>query len=409
MDGDTWPTPCSMPESASCDRHRGAVVPGDGGLLVLPLEQGLPVSVAPDGGVGRVDRDDDQARVEGHRAQAFPESGGGDARDGAAELLPPGPAAHGLAAGGAGVVEAEVLDRDACAVVGAGDTQELGDLGPQASVSLGGGAGQVEGDGDRLAGRVAVRVEDVGGEVVGVQVDTEQTPAGLAELLRRGEFGRLRTPGRVEVPAVAGRVGDEVVADGLVRGDAVAPLLAAVVEGDGEGERMAAAGRAGQVSQRFGQHHLDGPGDGVDADGVVAVQSPGLAVSGEEQPLGLPLLTPLLLGQARFDEVVPGPEQAPTTDDDPRASSGGTGFDCREAGGEDLKAALLLEAFGLVRVAAYSSLGTSTARGGQTVGDDTDGPAQTGLLVEQGTQAQAGTGLPRRESGRRPIARSRRR
>jgi hypothetical protein len=137
--GHTWPTPYPMPEGASSDRHGGTVVPGDGGLGLV-LEGALPVLAAPAGGVGGIDRDDDESGVEGHGAQSFPELCGRHACDGAAELLAPASSAHGLAAGGAGVVEAEVFDGDPGTVVLVRETDQVADRRTESPVTLTGWA-----------------------------------------------------------------------------------------------------------------------------------------------------------------------------------------------------------------------------------------------------------------------------
>ncbi|WP_327137130.1 hypothetical protein OG585_19770 [Streptomyces sp. NBC_01340] len=117
-----------MAQATPADRHRGTVVPRDGGLGLL-LQGALPVPAAPDAGVRRVNGDHDEAGVAGHAAQAFPEPGGGDARDRTAQLLPASASAHGLPPGGAGVGKAEVLDHEPGAALPLRDAQESGDRG----------------------------------------------------------------------------------------------------------------------------------------------------------------------------------------------------------------------------------------------------------------------------------------
>jgi hypothetical protein len=65
---------------------------------------------APFTGVGRIHADDGDAAAGGHRGEPGAKARGGDGGHGAAELFPPRAAAHGVAAGGAGIGEVEVLD-----------------------------------------------------------------------------------------------------------------------------------------------------------------------------------------------------------------------------------------------------------------------------------------------------------
>ncbi|WP_405979038.1 hypothetical protein [Streptomyces sp. NBC_00158] len=125
-----------MSEGAPADRHRGRVVAGDDDGLRLLLERLLPVLCSPTGDIGGIDRNDDEPRVVGHAAHAFPEAGGGESGHGAAKGLAATAAAHGFAADRAGVVEAEVLDRQTGAVVRLGEVDEFADRLPQSSVAL---------------------------------------------------------------------------------------------------------------------------------------------------------------------------------------------------------------------------------------------------------------------------------
>ncbi|AQY20308.1 hypothetical protein T261_02065 [Streptomyces lydicus] len=221
-DGHTWPTPYPVSQGASSDGHRSGVMPGDRGLRLL-LEGVVPILGAPAGGVGGVHRDHDQATVIGHAAQAFPETGGGDCGHRAAERPSASPPPHGFATRLPGVGEAEVLDRDTGTAMLRSQAQEFADGGPQTPVALWCGAAEVSGYGERLSGGVAVGVDDAGGEVVGVEVHSQQSRTGLAELFRAGRGGSWGGPGCVQVPAVAYRVVHDVVAHRLMGGHSVQP------------------------------------------------------------------------------------------------------------------------------------------------------------------------------------------
>ena len=121
--GHTCPSPRLVAVRAPSDRHCGGVVPG--GDLVLVLQRGQPVVGPPFRGVCGIDRDYGDALVERHLDQAVPELPGGDARDHPPER-PAAPAARraaavAFAALGARLFEVEVLDREGCAPVLAGD------------------------------------------------------------------------------------------------------------------------------------------------------------------------------------------------------------------------------------------------------------------------------------------------
>jgi hypothetical protein len=76
----------------------------------LLLQGFRPVLGAPFSCVGRIDADDRDAAAGGHCGQAGAEARSGDAGHGAAEPFPTFAAAHGVAAGGAGIGEVEALD-----------------------------------------------------------------------------------------------------------------------------------------------------------------------------------------------------------------------------------------------------------------------------------------------------------
>ncbi|WP_234320959.1 glycoside hydrolase [Streptomyces katrae] len=385
--GHTWPTPYPVSEGAPADRRRGRVVAGDDGGLRLLLERLLPVLAAPAGGIGRIDRDDDESGVVGHAAQALPEACGRQTGDGAAERLAAIAASHGFAAGGPGVVEAEVLDRDTGAAVPLGEGDQFGDRGSQAAVALGCGAGQVGGHGDRLTDGIAGRVHDADGEMAGIEVHGQQPDTGSGQLDRGGGHCLLGGPGCVEVPAAAFGVVGDVVADGPVGDEPVQPLLAPVVEGDGAGEAVAAARRVGEVPQRFGQDNGDRAVGRVHADRVVPVRCTRLPVGGQEHAGRVPPLPPPGPGETGVGQVVPHLRQPTAAHHDRRMTGLDTRFHLGQAGGEHLQPALLLRPLRLVRVAAHSTH-APPARHRQTLTDLGGSPAQGRSLIEQAPQGE---------------------
>src|SRR5215475_12490218 len=115
---------------------------------------------------------------------------------------------------------------------------------PYLGITMHRGAGQVVEEAARLAAWVAVLIE----APVGVGVDADQTAgAGVGE--GNGLDGR-DGPGGGEVPAGAVCVVVDEVGHGPVRGDAVGPLVAAVVEEGSAGERIPAVGGVGEVGER---------------------------------------------------------------------------------------------------------------------------------------------------------------
>jgi hypothetical protein len=82
---------------------------------------------APHAGVGRIHPDDGDAAAGGHRGEAGAETRGGDTGHRGAEPFPTLTAAHGVAAGGAGISEIEVLDHHRGAVIHLGVVEQGGD------------------------------------------------------------------------------------------------------------------------------------------------------------------------------------------------------------------------------------------------------------------------------------------
>jgi hypothetical protein len=125
----------------------------------------------------------------------------------------------------------------------------------------GGKARQFQGKGTGRADGVAARVEDPGGEVVGVDVhrqdrvrakDVQRRDGNLSPLLHRG-------PGGVEVPAPPYGVVGDVVAHRGTHADPVGPLLTEMVEDRRRIQDIAAA-RCVRVlpAQGFGQDNSGG-------------------------------------------------------------------------------------------------------------------------------------------------------
>jgi hypothetical protein len=117
------------------------------------------VGPAPDRGVRRRHPDDGDAAPGGHSRQALAELGRGDAAD---DLAEPFTASVALAAGGADLVEAQILHGQQGAALGLGEVEDLGDR--RAQVPVPGAGGQILGDhgdvgqaGDRVAGAVEHR------------------------------------------------------------------------------------------------------------------------------------------------------------------------------------------------------------------------------------------------------------
>src|SRR5215470_5731295 len=223
------PSPDAVPEGAPADRDaRGIVAAGFPGRVGGGF---LPVLRAPSAGVGRVDGDDGDAEFGRHADEPGPQLGYGHAGDHLPEpLLAPVLLPGFLRA------EVEVFDRNRQAVA-LGPVQEPDQCMPYLGITMHRGAGQVVEEPARLAAWVAVLIEAPGGEVVGVGVDTDQT-AGAGYVEGDGLDG-WDGPGGGEVPAGAVCVVVDAVGHGPVRGDAVGPLLAAVMERHSRGQDIA--------------------------------------------------------------------------------------------------------------------------------------------------------------------------
>ena len=301
--------PGPVPEPASPDHQRCRVVTGRLGVVFPQGPQ--PVLGGPAGSVCGVDDDDGQPGVGGHLDQTVAELSGGDAGDGAPEVpaaaAAGGPAAGAFASFGAGFGEVEVLDGDGAGAAGLGGSDQGADGGAQVSVAGGGRQpGQGKGDGGRDAQDIAVRRDNGHSQVTVVDVDRYYRVCLQLSQGRRGGRGGL--PRGVEVPAAAGRVMADVVADraaGGLGGD----LVAAVGEPDWSRQPVAAMRPVRQMGQRGGQFDLQPTLVGVPADRLIPPCLRGLAVGGQEQPGRIPLLSPLGLGQACGSQVVPHAQQ----------------------------------------------------------------------------------------------------
>ncbi|GAA3482817.1 hypothetical protein GCM10018966_073490 [Streptomyces yanii] len=266
--------------------------------------------------------------------------------------------------------EVEVFDADRGDPDTHGPVDQLGQGVADLGVAVTGGPGQVEAEAARVSDGVAVPVEPVGGEVVGVGVDTDHAP-GAGGLQRDGPDGGA-LPGRGEVPAAAAGVEVDAVGDGPVRFDAVGPLRTPVRERDAGGEDVPAVLGVGQVRDGGRQSDADLTVRG-DADGLLPEPLPRLAVGSDEPALRLPPLPPLLLGEPGLGEVVAGVEQTSAAPHHPHASGlpvGDNGrmprFQCREAAG-------LVEPLALGAVAARGPLRSTLAdREGQPMPQHVD-------------------------------------
>src|ERR1035437_3842950 len=285
---------------------------GRSGSLVVLLEGFEPVLGAPPGRVRRVYRNNPQPCRPGHRGQPVPELRGRQAGHGGAELLPaPGPA-HGLAAGGPGVGEVEVLDGQRDTPASLCGMNQSGDGVPDPGVpGRPRQAGHHQRDRQRCPDRVPGRVNNLRGKMTLVQVDA-QDRAGRGQLHDRGNVrGFGRGPRRVQVPAAPARVERDPVRDAAVGSDPVGPHLLPVVEHDRDCEAQAGAEFP---DERPGDLDAEMPGV-VDADGFVPEPLPGLAVSAQEHPPVGPQRLPRLDAQVCLRQVVPGlPEPSAARD-----------------------------------------------------------------------------------------------
>jgi len=89
------------------------------------------------------------------------------------QAFAPAAAAHGFATGVACLVEAQVLDTDRCAAMLSGEVNEPGDDMADPGVAVGGGTGNGEVEPVGSADDVAVRINDGGIDVAGVEIHCE--------------------------------------------------------------------------------------------------------------------------------------------------------------------------------------------------------------------------------------------
>ena len=318
--GHTWPPPGTKPKAASADHHRRSMMPRHRDRMLRRLVKGsLPVALAPFRGPAGIHRDDPQACVGGHPHQQLPELPGGHPRDRPAEALGAPAAAEGLPAGLPRVGEVQVLHHHRPAAVGPGQPDHGRHRRAQPAVP--GRCRQPaerQRDGVRWAQRVPGGVEDPAVQVLGVEVDPERPVPVPAQPLQRWHRHGRQPPAGIQVPALPGRVQQQVVADraaGCLRG----PLTSPMVEHDRAGQPVGGrpAGRVGQVRQRGRQPQLQPALLGVDADGLVAPPLAGLPVGGQKPPRGLPALPPPGLRQPAAGVVtvdgVAQPGQPPAT------------------------------------------------------------------------------------------------
>jgi hypothetical protein len=122
-----------------------------------------------------------------------------------------------LAALGALFDKVEVLDHDSPGMMGFGHGEDLGDGRPQMAVPGGGTEpGQLQRDSYWRPQWVAVGVQGRHRQVPDVEVDRDDR--AIAELVEGGHRLGVKGPGGVDVPAVAGRLIGDVVADSTVGG-----------------------------------------------------------------------------------------------------------------------------------------------------------------------------------------------
>lgn len=294
------PSPDRVPEGASPDRNADGIVTGH--LSFLRGEGLLPVLIAPHRCVRRVHGNDRQAVFGRHGHEPGLELAGGDAGDELPEALTSAVLLAGLLGG-----EVQVLQADGFDAAPVGPVQQLADGVPDLGVTVVCAAGQVVEEPLGVADRVAVPVEPVGGEVVGVGVHADH--ALRARRLKRDRLDNGPCPRRCQVPAAPLHVQVDTVGHSPVVFDPVAPLGSPVLELHAGSEDGPAVLAVGQVGERGGQFDTD-LAIRRDADGLVAEAFAGLAVGGEEPPFGFPPLTPLLDGELGGLEVVTVVEEA---------------------------------------------------------------------------------------------------
>ena len=188
------PSPDRVPESASPNRDTGGIVTGH---LSCLAGQGLgPVLGSPHRRVSRIDGDDREAVFGGHGDEPGFELAGRDAGDELPEPLAAPVLLAGLLGG-----EVQVFQPDGLHPAPVGPVQQLDDGVPDLGISVISRAGEVVEEPARVTDRVAVWVEVVGGEVVGVGVHTDHAVSAGGVQRDRLDDGPL--PGGRQVPASA--------------------------------------------------------------------------------------------------------------------------------------------------------------------------------------------------------------
>ncbi|GAB3228991.1 hypothetical protein GCM10027447_21930 [Glycomyces halotolerans] len=156
-----------------------------------------------------------------------------------------------------------------------------------------GRAGQIEVEAPRTADRVAADIDPPGGEMVVVGIDAYAAVGSSGFQGHRA--APVPFPRRSEVPHLAVRVESDAIRDRSTGQYPFAPLPAAVGEGDGAGQHVAASRGVGQMSQRAGQVEFHSAAI-IDPNAVVAEGPTGFPVGGQEQPCRSPAEAPLVLG-----------------------------------------------------------------------------------------------------------------
>jgi len=225
-------------------------VPGD------VLIGSAPVLVAPRTGVSGVDRPQADAVLVGLGGESPAKDARGDPGHGLAEPPPSLASAHDLTAGGPGVGEVEVLDRDGSDAVAATVADEPGDGVPDLGIAAGGAAGQAELDPLGIADRIAVRVKSADGEVPVVEVHPYNRPVGAYFGVRRLRAGTRCLgwcgPGGGQVDPGTSGLAVDGVGDGLAAGDSGQPFVPSIGEPGLSRQDVPAALGVGQVLQWLG-------------------------------------------------------------------------------------------------------------------------------------------------------------
>ncbi|MDA0251688.1 MAG: hypothetical protein O3A42_12230 [Actinobacteria bacterium] len=273
--------------------------------------------IAPLTRVSGIDTDDRNTAARCHRGQTITELGGGNTSHDAPKLLTPTTTTQHFATRGTGIGKVEVLHRDRHTMIALRYVQQLRDRRAQVPITVGGTQLlDLEGDRDRFTDRVARRIQHTRGEMIGVEVDTENPPA--AELLKSEGRFRGDRPGRIQIPAAALRIENDVVAHRLALLDPRSPLRPTVSEPDPSGELKVPAEL---TDQRGGNFELQ-PTLHIDTNGLVTASLSSLAVSGQEHARSVPPIPPLLLVHLRRGQVGAVAPQPFSTHRDRRATRG---------------------------------------------------------------------------------------